>query len=180
MIFKPTPIKGAYLIDIETHGDSRGFFGRAFCVKEFQEHGVAFTVAQANVGYSGKKGTLRGLHYQVAPHQEAKLVRCISGAVFDVIVDLRKESESCGQWFGTELTAESRQLFYLPEGTAHGYLCLEDNTEIMYLVSQFYTPEAERGIRWNDPAFDIRWPLTDNLIISEKDQSWPDFKWPGH
>ena len=175
MIFNPTPITGAYLIDIEKHGDDRGFFGRAFCANELRDKGIPFTVAQANVGYSRKKGTLRGLHYQVAPHEEAKLVRCIQGAVFDVIIDLRQESPSCGRWFGTELTAGGHRLLHVPKGTAHGYLTLEDNSEIMYLVSEFYAPGAERGIRWNDPAFNIQWPLTGDLIISAKDRTWPDF-----
>lgn len=175
MIFHPTPIMDAYLIDIEKHGDERGFFGRAFCADEFRDKGIPFTVAQANVGFSSMKGTLRGLHFQVAPHEEAKLVRCIRGAVFDVIVDLRKESESYGQWFGTELTANTHRLFHVPKGTAHGYLSLMDGSEIMYLVSEFYAPGAESGIRWDDPVFNIQWPLTENLIISDKDRAWPDF-----
>lgn len=175
MIFHPTPIDGAYLVDIKKIEDERGFFGRAYCANTFREKGIPFTVAQANVGYSRKKGTLRGLHYQVAPHEEAKLVRCIRGAVFDVIIDLRKESKSYGRWFGAELSAGSHRLFHVPRGTAHGYLSLVDNSEIMYLVSEFYTPGAESGIRWNDPAFAIQWPLTENLIISEKDRAWPDF-----
>jgi dTDP-4-dehydrorhamnose 3,5-epimerase len=175
MIFHPTPIADAYLVDVEKHGDERGFFGRAFCANEFHEKNIPFTVAQANVGYSAKKGTLRGLHYQVAPHEEAKLVRCIRGAVFDVIIDLRKESESYGQWFGTHLSADTHRLFHVPKGTAHGYLSLTDESEIMYLVSEFYAPGAECGIRWDDPVFNIQWPLTHNLIISDKDRAWPDF-----
>lgn len=175
MIFNPTPIEGAFLIDIEKLGDDRGFFGRAFCQNEFRDNGIPFAMAQANVGYSRHKGTLRGLHYQIAPHEEAKLVRCVRGAVFDVIVDLRKESGSYGHWFGTELTADTHRLFHLPKGTAHGYLSLEDDSEIMYLVSEFYAPGAEKGIRWDDPTFKIQWPLADNLIISEKDQAWPDY-----
>jgi dTDP-4-dehydrorhamnose 3,5-epimerase len=175
MIFNPTPIEGAFLIDIEKLGDDRGFFGRAFCQNEFRDNGIPFVMAQANVGYSRHKGTLRGLHYQIAPHEEAKLVRCVRGAVFDVIIDLRKESGSYGQWFGTELTADTHRLFHLPKGTAHGYLSLEDDSEIMYLVSEFYAPGAEKGIRWDDPTFKIQWPLADNLIISEKDQAWPDY-----
>jgi dTDP-4-dehydrorhamnose 3,5-epimerase len=175
MIFQPTPISDAYLIDIEKHTDERGFFGRAFCENEFRDAGIPFTVAQANIGYGVRKGTLRGLHYQLAPHEEAKLVRCVKGAVFDVIVDLRTKSQSYGHWFGTELTADSHRLFHVPKGTAHGYLSLEDDSEILYLVSEFYAPGAERGIRWDDPAFDILWPINGNLIISEKDRAWPDF-----
>jgi dTDP-4-dehydrorhamnose 3,5-epimerase len=175
MIFHPTPIDGAYIVEVEKIEDERGFFGRAFCADVFREKGIPFTVAQANVGCSRKKGTLRGLHYQVPPHEEAKLVRCIRGAVFDVIIDLRQGSRSFGRWFGTELTAKVPRLFHMPKGTAHGYLSLADDSEILYLVSEFYTPGAERGIRWDDPAFAIQWPITDNLTISEKDRAWPDF-----
>lgn len=175
MIFNPTPIQGAYLIEVEKIEDERGFFGRAFCANVFRDKGIPFAVAQVNVGCSRKKGTLRGLHYQLPPHEEAKLVRCIRGAVFDVIIDLRKDSGSFGRWFGTELTADTPRLFHVPKGTAHGYLSLADDSEILYMVSQFYTPGAERGIRWDDPAFDIQWPMTDNLMVSDKDRMWPDF-----
>ncbi len=175
MIFHPTPIDGAYIVEVEKIEDERGFFGRAFCADVFREKGIPFAVAQANVGCSRKKGTLRGLHYQLPPHEEAKLVRCIRGAVFDVIIDLRQGSRSYGRWFGTELTADTPRLFHMPKGTAHGYLSLADDSEIFYLVSEFYTPGAERGIRWDDPAFAIQWPITDNLTISEKDRAWPDF-----
>ena len=172
MIFNPTPIEGAFLVDVEKIEDERGFFGRAFCADAFRKMGIPFEVAQANVGFSRKKGTLRGLHYQKTPHEEAKLVRCIRGAVFDVIIDLRKESTSYGRWFGTELSAGSHRLFHVPRGTAHGYLSLADDSEIMYLVSEFYTPEAERGVRWNDPTFAIRWPIS-NPTLNERDASYP-------
>ena len=175
MLFHATPIEGAFIIDIAQHGDDRGFFGRIFCEHEMREQGIAFHVAQANVGFSHRKGTLRGMHYQAAPHQEAKLVRCTRGAVFDVVIDLRQESASFGKWYGTQLTATSQRMFHLPKGTAHGYLTLEDHTEVMYLVSEFYTPAAEKGIRWNDPVFSIQWPMRDDLIISQKDRQWPDF-----
>lgn len=177
MIFRRTPITGAYVVDIEKHEDERGFFGRAFCASEFRQRDIPFAVAQVNVGYSRKRGTLRGLHYQIAPHEEAKLIRCVRGTVYDVIVDLRRESGSRGRWFGTELTAEAHRLLHAPRGTAHGYLTLQDDTEVMYLVSEAYAPDAERGIRWDDPAFDIQWPLNQDLIISQKDRSWPDFSW---
>jgi dTDP-4-dehydrorhamnose 3,5-epimerase len=175
MIFTPAPISGAYVIEIQRHSDDRGFFSRTYCDQEFRDQGIPFRVVQANVGYSHGKGTLRGLHYQVPPHEEAKLVRCLRGAIFDVILDLREGSPSYGRWFGVELTAQARNMLLVPRGTAHGYQTLEDDTEIIYLVSEFYTAGAERGIRWNDPAFDIQWPLKENLIISDKDRSWPDF-----
>jgi dTDP-4-dehydrorhamnose 3,5-epimerase len=175
MIFTPAPIPGAYIVDIEKHADERGFFGRFFCEAEFRKQGIPFRVAQANVGRSRRKGTLRGMHYQVPPHAEDKLVRCVQGAVFDAIVDLRKDSPSYGRWFGLELSAKSSRMFLLPKGTAHGYLTLEDETEIVYLVSEPYSAGAERGIRWDDPSFGIVWPITENLIISEKDRAWPDF-----
>jgi len=175
MIFTPTNIDDAYLVEVEKIEDERGFFGRAFCANVFRDQGIPFSVAQVNIGYSRKKGTLRGLHYQVPPHEEAKLVRCIRGAVFDVIIDLRITSPSYGQWFGTELTADTPRLFHVPKGSAHGYLSLTDSAEIMYLVSEFYTPGAEHGIRWDDPAFNIQWPLTNALIVSEKDRAWPDY-----
>ena len=175
MLFHATPIDGAFIIDIEQHSDDRGYFGRFFCENEMREQGIAFHVAQANVGFSHRKGTLRGMHYQAAPHQEAKLIRCTRGAVFDVVIDLRQESASFGKWYGTQLTATSQRMFHLPKGTAHGYLTLEDHTEVMYLVSEFYTPAAEKGIRWNDPVFSIQWPMRDDLIISQKDRQWPDF-----
>ena len=132
-------------------------------------------VVQCNIAHSPKKGALRGMHYQVLPHEEVKLVRCTKGAVFDVIIDLRTDSSTSKHWIGIELAADNYKLLYVPEGFAHGYQSLMDNTEVFYQVSQFYSPESERGVRWNDPAFAIEWPVTDNLIISEKDRSWPDF-----
>jgi dTDP-4-dehydrorhamnose 3,5-epimerase len=130
---------------------------------------------QANLSLSERRGTLRGLHYQVAPYQEAKLMRCVRGGIYDVIVDLRPESPTYKQWLSVELTADNRKALYIPEGFAHGYQTLADNTEVLYPVSQFYTPGAERGIRWNDPTFAIEWPTTETLILSEKDKCWPDF-----
>ena len=178
MIFKKTPIPGAFVVDIEPRGDERGFFARGFCQKEFLAHGLNPKIAQANIGVSRQRGTLRGLHYQVPPHAEAKLVRCTAGAVFDVIVDLRPASSSYRKWLGVELTADARRMLYVPEGCAHGYLALAENTEIFYLVSQFYSAGDERGLRWNDPAFGIEWPITQDLVISDKDRRWPDWSEP--
>ena len=175
MIFTETKLQGAFIIDLQTHKDSRGFFARAWCQNEFQEHGIDWQPVQANQAYTEKKGTLRGLHYQVAPYGEAKLMRCIRGALYDLILDLRPESATFKQWLGVELTADNRRALYVPKGFAHGYLTLKDHTEVFYPVDQFYTPGAEQGIRWNDPAFAIDWPITDNLILSEKDRNWPDY-----
>jgi len=175
MIFNETSIQGAYVIEIEKWQDERGFFGRAFCEKEFAEQQLAFTSVQANVGFSKKKYTVRGLHYQESPYWEKKLVRCVRGSIFDVIVDLRPNSPTYKQWLGIELTSKNYKHFYIPEGCAHGYQTLEDHTEIYYLVSEFYHPEAERGIRWNDPTFGIKWKETEEIIISEKDRQWSDF-----
>lgn len=176
MIFTETHLQDAYIIDLKKIEDDRGFFARAYCQKEFAEHGIELNWAQANLANSKERGTLRGLHFQKAPYAEAKLMRCIRGAIFDVIVDLRPDSSSYMQWLGVELTAENRRALFVPEGFAHGYLTLEDDSDTFYPTSQFYTPGAEAGVRWNDPAFGIAWPFTDDLIITEKDQSWPDYE----
>ncbi len=176
MIFTETHLKDAYIIDLKEIEDDRGFFARAYCQKEFAEHGIELNWAQANLANSKKRGTLRGLHYQKAPYAEAKLMRCIRGAIYDVILDLRPDSPSYMQWLGVELTADNRRALFIPEGFAHGYLVLEDDSDTFYPTSQFYTPGAEAGVRWNDPAFGIEWPFTDDLIITEKDQSWPDYE----
>ncbi|HTE24847.1 dTDP-4-dehydrorhamnose 3,5-epimerase [Flavitalea sp.] len=174
MIFTEITIKDAFLIDIKRFEDERGFFGRAFCQHEMKEHGLNDLVAQTNLSHNPKKGTLRGLHYQDAPHEESKLVRCTRGSLFDVLVDLRKGSPTYCQWYGTTLTADSFTMLYVPEGCAHGFLTLEDNTDIMYQVSNFYAPGAEKGLLWNDSAFAIQWPM-DPVIISEKDRNQPAF-----
>ena len=176
MIFTETKLQGVYIIDLKKIEDDRGFFARAYCQKEFAEHGIELNWAQANLANSKERGTLRGLHYQKTPFAEAKLMRCIRGAIYDVIVDLRPDSPSYMQWLGVELTAENRRALFIPEGFAHGYLVLEDDSDTFYPTSQFYTPEAEAGVRWNDPAFGIEWPFTNDLIITEKDQSWPDYE----
>ena len=176
MIFKATPLEGAFVIELEKHQDDRGYFARTFCQREFSDHGLNTNIAQANTSLSRSKGTLHGMHYQTEPYAETKLVRCIRGAVFDVIIDLRPESESFCQWFGAELTADNGKMLYVPEGFAHGYQTLQDDTELFYLVSQFYTPEAERGVRWNDKRFGISWPEDKEVLLSDKDRAWPDFR----
>jgi dTDP-4-dehydrorhamnose 3,5-epimerase len=172
MIFEETELIGAYVIHLEELGDERGFFARAWCAREFEAAGLSTDLVQTNFSYNIRAGTLRGLHYQVAPHQESKLVRCIRGAIYDVIVDLRKDSESYRQWTGVELSARNRRSLYVPAGFAHGFQTLEDETEVLYQVSEFYTPGAERGLRYDDPAVGIDWPL-EVSAISDKDASWP-------
>ena len=176
MIFTETALKGTYIIEPEKYEDDRGYFARVFCKKEFEAHGFKLNMVQSNIAFSRKKWILRGLHYQVNPYAEVKLVRCISGRIFDVIIDLRPESLTYKQWFGTELSAENNQMLLIPQNFAHGYQSLANGTEVFYQVSQFYTPDAERGVRWDDPAFNIQWPEMTNPIISEKDKSWPDFQ----
>lgn len=176
MIFKETKLKGAYVIEINPLEDERGFFARSFCAKEFKEHGLNQNIAQCNISYNGKKGTLRGMHYQAAPHEEAKLVRCTMGAIYDVIIDLRPDSATFKKWIGVELTKENRRMLYVPEGFAHGFQTLEDHTEVLYQMSEFHHPEWARGVRWNDPTFGIFWPVNVE-IISIGDQQYLDFKW---
>jgi len=170
MIFKELKIKGAYSIDPEKKEDERGFFARVFCNQAFAEKGLAGRVMQTNISYSKKAGTVRGMHYQVAPYAEAKLIRCIYGSLYDVIIDLRSDSPTFKQWVGVKLNASTRQMIYVPEGCAHGFQTLADHTEALYQVSSSYTPEAERGVRWDDPAFGIKWPLPVSMI-SGKDKS---------
>ncbi len=174
MLFHETRLEGAFVIELEKREDTRGFFARGWCQKEFEDHGLVAQVVQANISYNRKKGTLRGMHYQVAPVEETKLVRCVRGGIYDVIIDLRPESPTYKQWIGVELTAENYKMLYVPENFAHGLQTLEDDTEVIYQVSQFYTPGAERGIRWNDPAFRIEWPQNIE-VISDKDADWPDY-----
>lgn len=172
MKFIETPLAGALAIQPERRSDERGFFARVFCRDEFAAHGLDFYAAQCNISFNPTKATLRGMHYQAAPHREVKLVRCTMGAIFDVIVDLRADSRSFGRWFGIELSAENRDMLYVPEGFAHGYLTLTDNTEVFYQVSESYAPSCERGVRWDDPEFGIKWPLRPELI-SDKDRDHP-------
>lgn len=175
MIFEETKLAGAYIIHPERLEDSRGFFSRVWCKKEFEQHGLATELVQCNISYNKSANTLRGMHYQEKPYQEAKLVRCTAGSIFDVIIDIRPESATYKEWMGVELSAENRTLLYVPEGFAHGYVTLVDDAEVFYQVSEFYTPDVERGIRWNDPMFKIAWPESDSLVISKKDRAWPDY-----
>jgi len=175
MKFTETPIRGAMIIELEKHEDHRGFFSRAFCKKEFEEHGLDHEIAQCNFSKSRKKGTLRGMHYQEAPHSEVKMVRCMSGSIYDVIVDTRKDSPSYMKWFGVELTEENYKMLYIPKGLAHGFQTLKEDSVIFYMVTEFYNKEAEGGVRWDDPAFNISWPL-EVTEISDKDKSYPDYK----
>jgi dTDP-4-dehydrorhamnose 3,5-epimerase len=176
VIFTETELPGAFVVDPERRGDERGFFARFFCRREFAEQGLELEVAQANLAFNRRRGTLRGLHYQAPPHDEAKLVRCVRGALYDVVVDLRPDSPTYRQWLAVELTAENRRLLYVPPGLAHGYQTLTGETEAMYLHSAVHVPEAERGVRWDDPAFGIEWPETDQRVLSAKDRAWPDFQ----
>ena len=174
MIFTPTPLAGAFVIELERREDERGFFARSFCQREFAEHGLNPHLAQCNVSFNAQRGTLRGMHYQAAPHEEAKLVRCTQGAVWDVIVDLRRDSPTFKHWHGVELSAANRRGLYIPEGLAHGFQTLSDDAELLYLMSEFYEQDTARGVRWDDPAFGIEWPLP-NPRISERDRSFPRF-----
>lgn len=174
MIFTETKLKGAFIIDIEAIEDERGFFARSWCREEFAAHGLNPQLAQCNISFNQKKGTLRGMHYQKPPHEEAKLVRCTMGAVFDVIIDLRPDSSTHKQWVGEELTAQNRRILYIPEGFAHGFLTLKDDTEVFYQMSTEYVSESASGICWDDPAFNIFWPEKPQ-IISQRDQSYPGF-----
>lgn len=173
MIFHETPLQDARLIELEKRGDARGFFARAFCEDEFTAVGCEPRFVQMNNSLTAKKGTLRGLHYQLPPSGEVKLVRCIRGALWDVIVDLRPDSPTHLKWFGAELDDENRRMMYVPRGFAHAFITLADNTEAMYLVSHRYDPARERGVRWNDPAIGINWPI-EPVEVSDKDSSWPN------
>lgn len=174
MIFNPTPLPGAYLIDLEKRGDDRGFFARVFCEKEFDQHGLAQHFCQVNNSLSPKKGTLRGMHYQLPPSAETKLVRCLRGALFDMILDLRDGSPTFGRSFGAELSGENRRMMYVPKGFAHGFLTLADDTEAFYFVDAFYAPERERCVRYDDPKFDLKWPDAPK-VMSDKDKDQVDF-----
>lgn len=174
MKFEKTGVAGAYRIVPEKREDSRGFFARVWCAREFEEQGLTPRLVQTNISFNRRKGTLRGLHYQVAPHEEAKLVRCTQGAIFDVVVDLRPQSSTYLKWFGAELSAGGHDMLLIPEGCAHGFQTLTDGAEITYQVSAYYAPEAERGARYDDPAFGIEWPLPVSEI-SPKDAGWEPF-----
>ena len=174
MKFQETKLAGAYVIDIEPFEDERGLFARAWCQREFEALGLGSGIVQANISQNKQSGTLRGLHWQQRPYAECKLLRCTRGSIFDVIVDLRPDSDTFKSWIGVELTEQNHRMLLVPEEFAHGFQTLEDNTEIFYQVTQFYTPEGERGARYDDPAFTIEWPLA-VTALSEKDAGWKPF-----
>jgi dTDP-4-dehydrorhamnose 3,5-epimerase len=174
MIFTPGRLPGLQLVTLERHKDERGWFARSWCTREFAEHGLDPRLVQVSLSYNSRRGTLRGMHYQRPPHAEAKLVRCIRGAIWDVALDLRPHSPTHGRWQGFELSAENGDALFLPEGFAHGFQTLEPDTEVLYHISNFYAPEAAAGLRYNDPAFAIAWPLP-VAVISPRDAAWPDY-----
>jgi dTDP-4-dehydrorhamnose 3,5-epimerase len=174
MKFTQTTLQGAYIIEIERIEDERGFFARSFCQKEFEQHNIPFRIIQSNISYNQEKGTLRGLHYQATPYQEAKLISCLDGALYDVIIDLRPESATYCQWTSVELLSQNHTMLYVPQGFANGFQTLRDGTIVLYHMSEFYHPELACGIRWQDSRFDIPWPLP-VTNISVKDQAYPDF-----
>jgi len=175
MKFVETTVRGAFLVDPEPHADERGSFARTWSAATFESHGLNPRLAECSTSFNHRRGTLRGLHYQIAPHEEAKLVRCTHGAIHDVIVDVRPDSPSFGRWAAVELSARNRRMLYVPEGVAHGFLTLEDCTEVFYQISAGYSPEHGRGVRWNDPALAIAWPVAP-AVISPRDQTFPDFR----
>jgi dTDP-4-dehydrorhamnose 3,5-epimerase len=175
MKFIETKLKGAFLIDPEFLADERGFFARTCCRKELEQHGLNSDWVQCNISYNKRKGTLRGMHFQVDPYAETKLVRCTMGAIYDVIVDLRSDSKTYRQWIAAELSAENRKMIYIPQGFAHGFQTLVDNSEVFYQMSAFYDPECARAVRWNDPQFEIRWPEAERTM-SEKDKIIEDYE----
>jgi dTDP-4-dehydrorhamnose 3,5-epimerase len=175
MKFLPTKLPDVWIVDLEKHEDERGYFARSWCRSEFEKNGLNPNLVQCSVSFNRKKGALRGMHYQVAPHEEAKLVRCTRGAICDVAVDLRQNSPTYKQWTAAELTSENGRALYIPEGFAHGFQTLADDTEVFYQMSEFYHPESARGIRWNDPALKIVWPFPDP-ILSPRDKNYIDFK----
>lgn len=172
MIFSQVTLAGAWLIDIEPIADERGFFARTFCAAEFARRGLTLPMAQTSVSFNARRGTLRGLHYQLAPDEEEKLVRCTSGAIFDVIVDLRVGSATRYQWFGTELSADNHRALYIPKGCAHGFVTLREGCEVLYMMSVPHVPASARGARWNDPLLGIRWPI-EPTIMSTRDAGYP-------
>ena len=175
MIFRETGLPGAFVVELERLEDERGFFARAWCREEFAAHGLSDTIVQCNLSHNRSRGTLRGMHWQESPYEEVKLVRCVRGAIHDVIVDLRPGSPAYGRWEAFRLDDERRDLLYVPERFAHGFVTLEDDTEILYGMSQVYDGPSARGFRWDDPAFAIDWPDAGELQISERDRAWPDF-----
>lgn len=174
MIFREHKLQGVFEVKIEPNHDERGFFARSWCQREFESRGLNPKLVQCNISFNKHKGTLRGMHYQAEPFGEAKLVRCTAGAIYDVVVDVRPQSPTFRKWSAVVLSSENRDMLYIPEGLAHGFLTMEDNTEIFYQMSEFYHPELSRGVRWDDPAFGIEWPERVN-VVSERDRTYPDF-----
>jgi len=179
MRFIETPLQQAYTIEIDKKGDERGFFARIFCINEYDAIGLDRNIVQSNISWNEEKGTLRGLHYQLPPKAETKIVRCTHGALYDVILDIRLDSHTFGKWFAAELTAENHRMMLVPKGFAHGFLTLKADTEVCYFVTEFFAPEHERGIRYNDPRFGIMWPF-EPCVISPKDNSWKNFDFSYH
>jgi dTDP-4-dehydrorhamnose 3,5-epimerase len=175
MIFYQMKLPGVFQVQLEPCSDQRGFFARSWCQQEFEEHGLNPQLLQCNISFNARKGTLRGMHYQAAPYTETKIVRCTQGAIYDVVLDLRPESGTFKEWISTVLTMENRHMLYIPEGCAHGFLTLEDRTEVFYQMSEFYHPESARGVRWDDPAFQIIWPR-EVQVISDRDAGYPNFE----
>lgn len=175
MIFHETRLPGVFEIHLEPKTDERGFFARTWCQTEFEAQGLHPNLVQCSISFNTRQGTLRGMHYQAQPHAEAKLVRCTRGAIYDVVLDLRPDSYTYKEWLAVVLTADNRNMVYVPEGCAHGFLTLADETEVFYQMSEFYSPESARGVRWNDPAFHIVWPAAIE-VISERDRTYPDFE----
>lgn len=176
MLFTETKLRGAFVLDLEPHEDDRGFFARTFCAREFEQHGLNPRLVQCSISFNRHRGTLRGMHWQEAPHGECKLIRVTRGAIYDVIIDLRRDSPTFKQWFAVELMAENRRQLYVPAGFAHGFQTLSGDTEVAYQMSDFFLPESSRGVRWNDPAFAIEWPKVEPRIMNERDGSYPEFK----
>jgi dTDP-4-dehydrorhamnose 3,5-epimerase len=176
MIFRETKLAGVFVIEAEPVADERGHFARTFCAREFADHGIESAIAQCSLSFNKRKGTLRGLHYQAPPHNEAKLVRATSGGIYDVAVDLREGSSTYGQWAAAELTAENRRMFFIPKGCAHGFQTLRDDSEILYQIAERYEPASARGVRWDDPELAIAWPDKANPILSDRDRAFPGLR----
>lgn len=175
MIITKTKLEGVYILDLEPRGDERGYFARVFAKEELAKYGISYSIVHINRSLTGDKGTIRGMHYQKSPKQEDKIVQCLQGAIFDVALDLRRGSKTYGQWVGEVLSAENKRMLLVPKGFAHGFQTLEKSTLVEYFVSQYYSPSHERGVRWNDPTFAIKWPIS-KAIVSAKDGQWPDYK----
>lgn len=175
MKFTPTKIAGVWIVDMERHEDERGWFARTWCAEELRKHGLNSGLSQCSASFNRHRGTLRGMHWQAAPHEEAKLVRCVRGAMFDVVLDLRPDSATFKQWVGMELTPENGRSLYVPEGCGHGFQTLADDTEVLYLIAGEFQPACACNVRWNDPQFAIKWPLHEEAVLSQRDCDFPDF-----